>query len=61
AGIALEGAVLRPSGDDNKELYGRKISPKELLLDGNVAPPAKAVPLIQLMDKYSSVQSRKPL
>src|SRR3990167_3065472 len=30
AGIALNGAVLRPSGDDNKELYGRKISARQL-------------------------------
>lgn len=61
AGVALEGAVLRPSGDDNNELYGRKISAKDLLLGGNVAPPAKAVPLIQLLDKHSSGQSKKPL
>ncbi|MBI4461002.1 MAG: lipid-binding SYLF domain-containing protein [Acidobacteria bacterium] len=61
AGIALEGAVLRPSGDDNKELYGRKISPKEILLDGKVGTPAVAVPLIQLLSKYSSSQSRRPL
>jgi len=26
AGIALDGAVLRPSGDDNEALYGRQIS-----------------------------------
>ncbi|MBI4442511.1 MAG: lipid-binding SYLF domain-containing protein [Acidobacteria bacterium] len=61
AGIALQGAVLRPSGDDNKELYGRKMDAKEILLQGNMAPPAKAVPLIQLLNKYSSGQSKKPL
>ncbi|MBI4465334.1 MAG: lipid-binding SYLF domain-containing protein [Acidobacteria bacterium] len=61
AGVALEGAVLRPSGDDNKELYKKKVSAKELLLEGNMAPPAKAVPLIQLLTKYSSGQSKKPL
>ncbi|OFW09539.1 MAG: hypothetical protein A3G20_02940 [Acidobacteria bacterium RIFCSPLOWO2_12_FULL_59_11] len=61
AGVALEGAVLRPSGDDNKELYGRKISPKDILLHGSVGTPAPAVPLIQLLTKYSSGQSKKPL
>lgn len=61
AGVALEGAVLRPSGDDNKELYGRKISPKDILLNGSVGTPAPAVPLIQLLTKYSSGQSKKPL
>src|SRR3990167_7644765 len=29
-GVALTGAVLRPSGDDNEALYGRKISARQL-------------------------------
>jgi len=61
AGIALNGAVLRPSGDDNEELYGRKMSPKDILLTGNVASPAAAGPLIQLLTRYSSGQTKKPL
>ena len=59
AGAALEGAVLRPSGDDNKELYGKKISARELLLEGNLAPPAAARPLIGLLTKYSAGQTKK--
>jgi len=61
AGLALNGAVLRPSGDDNEELYGRKMDPKEILLTGNVAPPAAASGLMQLLTKYSSTPTRKPL
>jgi SH3 domain-containing YSC84-like protein 1 len=61
AGLALNGAVLRPSGDDNEALYGTKISPKELLLDGNHAPPASAGSLLELLNKYSSAQSKKAL
>ncbi len=53
AGIALDGAVLRPSPDDNRALYGRTVSPKELLLDGNVPPPASARTLLQTLDRYS--------
>ncbi|HWP84079.1 MAG TPA: YSC84-related protein [Terriglobia bacterium] len=49
AGVALEGAVLRPSGDGNKELYGRPVSPKEILIAGTVAPPPAAEPLIRLL------------
>ena len=59
AGAALEGAVLRPSGDDNKELYGREVSPQQLLLDGNVAAPAAAGPLIALLTQYSAGQTKK--
>jgi len=61
AGLALNGAVLRPSGDDNEELYGREVDPRALLLDGSIAAPAGAQPLINLLTKYSSGQSRKPL
>jgi len=61
AGIALEGAVLRPSGDDNKELYGREVSAKDLLLGSTISPPAAAAPLINLLTKYSSAPSKKPL
>jgi SH3 domain-containing YSC84-like protein 1 len=60
-GLALDGAVLRPSGDDNEALYGKKMNPKDILLVGNVAPPAAAGPLIALLTKYSSSQSKKPL
>lgn len=58
-GVALNGAVLRPSGDDNEALYGKKISPRQLLLEGTIAPPASAQPLIQLLSKYSAGQTKK--
>ena len=54
AGIALNGAVLRPSGDDNEELYGRKVEAKDILVSGRVGIPAAAAPLIQLLSRYSS-------
>jgi lipid-binding SYLF domain-containing protein len=49
AGIALEGAVLRPSKDDNKGLYGKEVDAKDILVAGTVPPPASAQPLIQLL------------
>jgi lipid-binding SYLF domain-containing protein len=61
AGLALDGAVLRPSGDDNEELYGKKMEPKDILLDGKVGPPASAGKLISILNKYSSGQTKKPL
>ena len=57
AGLALEGAVLRPSPDDNEDLYGREISAKELLLDGTVPPPAEARPLLNALAGYGSTQA----
>jgi SH3 domain-containing YSC84-like protein 1 len=61
AGLALDGAVLRPSGEDNRALYGSELSAKDLLLDAKHAPPAGAGKLIQVLDKYSGRQSKKPL
>jgi len=61
AGVSLEGAVLRPSGGDNKALYGKEVSAKLLLLEGNYAAPASAQPLIRTLSKYSPGQSKDPL
>ena len=55
AGVALEGAVLRPSADDNETLYGRQVVAKDLLLTGNIAPPPIAEALIQLLSRYTAV------
>jgi len=53
AGISLEGATLRPDDDWNKELYGREISNKDIVL-GNTRPPASASRLLGAINKYSS-------
>ena len=52
AGISLSGATLRPDADVNQELYGRKISNREVLA-GGTAPPAAAQTLRGELDKYS--------
>jgi lipid-binding SYLF domain-containing protein len=41
AGVVLDGATLRPDNDDNRILYGRTVSHKDILL-GRVAPPPAA-------------------
>ncbi|HET6266330.1 MAG TPA: lipid-binding SYLF domain-containing protein [Acidobacteriota bacterium] len=57
AGISLDGAVLKPSGDDNEDLYGHRIDPKEVLLKGGT-PPGVAVPLINLLNAYPPAPSK---
>jgi lipid-binding SYLF domain-containing protein len=52
AGIALHGATLRPDNDVNEELYGTKLTNKEILTGGQ-APPAAAGELIRSLDRYS--------
>jgi lipid-binding SYLF domain-containing protein len=52
-GLALTGATLREDEDWNKELYGRKITNREILTTG-VAAPAPAGVFISVLNKYSS-------
>jgi SH3 domain-containing YSC84-like protein 1 len=58
AGIALNGATLRPDMDDNKELYGQRLNSKEILMT-NTAPPEAARPLLDELKKYSSRSPRQ--
>jgi lipid-binding SYLF domain-containing protein len=53
AGISLEGATLRPDDGWNKELYGKEISNREIVL-GDTRPPASASRLLGVINKYSS-------
>ena len=52
AGLALTGATLRQDLDENKELYGKPLSNKEVL-DGAVQPPESAQPLLTLLSQYA--------
>jgi lipid-binding SYLF domain-containing protein len=42
AGVSLEGSTLRPDNGANENLYGRKLTAKEILRQGKVAAPAAA-------------------
>ncbi len=57
AGVSLNGATLRPDADHNAQLYGTKMSAKEVLM-GSVQPPDAARPLIRELDRYSSTADR---
>ncbi len=52
AGVSLNGATLRGDDDANQDLYGRKITNKEVL-ESDMKPPESARPLNAALDKYS--------
>jgi len=52
AGVALNGATLRPDMDANKELYGTRLNTKEVL-SGESHPPEEGTKLVAALDKYS--------
>ncbi len=51
AGISLQGSTLRTDGGENKELYGKDLSAREIVR-GTVAPPADAKDLMAALAKY---------
>ena len=52
AGLTLGGGTLRNDLDENEELYGKRLTNKEVLL-GGVKPPAAAAGLLATLNKYS--------
>ena len=52
-GVSLEGSTLRSDDGANNNLYGSKLSAKEIVRDGKVKTPEGAKPLIDLLEKTS--------
>jgi SH3 domain-containing YSC84-like protein 1 len=53
AGISLEGTTLRPEGEANEALYGRKIEAREIVRGPEPKAPEAAERLISRLDKAS--------
>ncbi len=58
AGVSLEGATLRPDHGDNRELYGRGVTQREILT-GQVPRPAVARRLYAELDRYGIVKRER--
>jgi len=58
AGVALEGSTLRPDNDDNREIYGRDVTQREILT-GQVKRPAIARPIYMELNRYGIVKREK--
>jgi lipid-binding SYLF domain-containing protein len=52
AGVSLEGSTLRADNDANRLVYGREISPRDIVR-GGVATPSAAKRMIELLDRRS--------
>lgn len=52
-GVALNGAVLKQDSGANEKLYGQKVSPGDILINGKVPAPAAARSLDRTLTKYS--------
>jgi len=50
AGVSLEGSTIRPDNGDNTRVYGRKLSARDIVLSGKIAPPTAAQQLILTLE-----------
>ena len=57
AGIALDGATLRPDNDTNKDLYGRDVTQREILA-GDLKTPAVAMKFERGLHRDSPERTR---
>jgi lipid-binding SYLF domain-containing protein len=53
AGVALEGSTLRPDKRANQKLYGKDLSAKAIVLEGEVSPPSSALELLSVLNSKS--------
>src|ERR1700732_657758 len=51
AGVSLEGSTLRPDDDASADVYGRKITAKEIVLGNKIAVPASGRHLVSVLQK----------
>jgi lipid-binding SYLF domain-containing protein len=52
-GASLDGAVYKQDEDDNQKVYGRRVTAKEILIDGTVRPTSAAQGLDGTLTKFS--------
>jgi lipid-binding SYLF domain-containing protein len=60
AGVSLEGSTLRSDGGANENLYGKRLTAKEIIREGKVGIPACAHELVTLLDAKSPVNKSDP-
>jgi len=51
AGVSLEGSTLRPDDDASADVYGRKITAKEIVLGNKIGVPASGRHLVRVLQK----------
>jgi lipid-binding SYLF domain-containing protein len=54
AGVSLEGTSLRPDNDASREIYGRRITAKNIVTGRSIAVPASGRHLVDVLVKHAS-------
>jgi lipid-binding SYLF domain-containing protein len=53
AGVSLEGSTLRPDDDATADVYGRKLTAREIVMGGNISIPKSGRHLVAVLQKNS--------
>lgn len=53
AGISLAGSTLRPDNDANADIYGRKMTARQIVIGGEAAIPASGQHLVRVLQKHA--------
>src|SRR5246127_1902569 len=53
AGVSLEGSTLRPDDDASQDVYGRKLTAREIVIGGKMRVPQSGRHLVRVLDKNS--------
>jgi len=59
AGMSVEGASLRPDDDASAEIYGRKITARQIVTGKPIAVPASGRRLVDVLQKHASRNESK--
>jgi lipid-binding SYLF domain-containing protein len=59
AGISLEGASLRPDNDATADVYGRKLSAREIVMGGKIGVPESGRHLVAVLQKSAPHDNSK--
>ncbi|MGC2016599.1 MAG: lipid-binding SYLF domain-containing protein, partial [Candidatus Acidiferrales bacterium] len=51
AGVSLEGSTLRPDDDATADVYGRKLTAREIVMGGNISVPKSGRHLVSVLQK----------
>jgi lipid-binding SYLF domain-containing protein len=58
AGVSLEGSTIRPDNGDNRKIYGREISAREIALSGKIVTPPAAREFIATLNSKTPSHRR---
>jgi lipid-binding SYLF domain-containing protein len=58
-GVSLEGSTLRPDDDATADVYGQKLTAREIVIGGRVAVPPSGRHLVRVLDRNSPYNESK--